>query len=183
MIQAVREWLLSIIMTSFLISLLRVLLPEGNLRKIGAFTGSLVLLSAILRPLVRLEPEWPAWDMASYESEIAKRMDELNGRQADAFRAQVAEASAEAIQAKVADASAEMIQQKAAELGASVSAAVTVRTENETPLPWSVTLDGAWNAALSEWIRVALDIPPERQEWREIIQSPNRTGDRQAESG
>ena len=171
MIQAVREWLLSIIMTSFLISLLRVLLPEGNLRKIGAFTGSLVLLSAILRPLVRLEPEWPAWDMASYESEIAERMEELNGRQADAFRAQVA------------DASAEMIQQKAAELGASVSAAVTVRTENETPLPWSVTLDGAWNAALSEWIRVALDIPPERQEWREIIQSPNRTGDRQAESG
>ena len=171
MIQAVREWLLSIIMTSFLISLLRVLLPEGNLRKIGAFTGSLVLLSAILRPLVRLEPEWPAWDMASYESEIAERMEELNGRQADAFRAQVA------------DASAEMIQQKAAELGASVSAAVTVRTENETPLPWSVTLDGAWNAALSEWMRVALDIPPERQEWREIIQSPNRTGDRQAESG
>ena len=159
MIQAVREWLLSIIMTSFLISLLRVLLPEGNLRKIGAFTGSLVLLSAILRPLVRLEPEWPAWDMASYESEIAERMDELNGRQADAFRAQVAEASAEAIQAK------------AAELGASVSAAVTVRTENETPLPWSVTLDGAWNAALSEWMRVALDIPPERQEWRESNQT------------
>lgn len=159
MIQAVREWLLSIIMTSFLISLLRVLLPEGNLRKIGAFTGSLVLLSAILRPLVRLEPEWPAWDMASYESEIAERMEELNGRQADAFRAQVA------------DASAEMIQQKAAELGASVSAAVTVRTENETPLPWSVTLDGAWNAALSEWMRVALDIPPERQEWRESNQT------------
>ena len=155
MIQAVREWLLSIIMVSFLISLLRVLLPEGNLRKIGAFTGSLVLLSAILRPLVRLEPEWPAWDMASYESEIAERMDELNGRRADAFRAQVA------------DASAEMIQQKAAELGASVSAAVTVRTENETPLPWSVTLDGAWNAALSEWMRVSLGIPPERQEWRE----------------
>ena len=159
MIQAVREWLLSIIMVSFLISLLRVLLPEGNLRKIGAFTGSLVLLSAILRPLVRLEPEWPAWDMAAYESEIAERMDELNGRRADAFRAQVA------------DASAEMIQQKAAELGASVSAAVTVRTENETPLPWSVTLDGAWNAALSEWIRVALDIPPERQEWRESNQT------------
>ena len=159
MIQAVREWLLSIIMVSFLISLLRVLLPEGNLRKIGVFTGSLVLLSAILRPLVRLEPEWPAWDMASYESEIAERMDELNGRQSDAFRAQVAEASAELIQAK------------AAELGASVSAVVTVRTENETPLPWSVTLDGAWNAALSEWIRVALDIPPERQEWRESNQT------------
>ena len=159
MIQALREWLVSIVMLSFLISLLRLFLPEGNLRKIGAFTGSLVLLSAILRPLVRLEPEWPVWDMASYESEIAERMDELNGRQADAFRAQVAEASAELIQAK------------AAELGASVSAAVTVRTDNETPLPWSVTLDGAWNAALSEWIRVALDIPPERQEWRESKQT------------
>ena len=150
MIQAVREWLLSVVMLSFLISLLRVVLPEGNLRKVGAFTGSLVLMAAILRPLVRLEPEWPVWDTSAYESAIAERMDELS---AD-FRAQVAEKCAEAIEAK------------AAELGAAVSAAVTVREENGTPLPWSVELGGERDAALSEWIRAELNIPPERQNWR-----------------
>lgn len=153
MIQAVKEWLLSIVMLSFLISLLRLLMPEGGLRKVGAFTGSLVLMAAILRPLVRLEPELPEWDMRAYESAISERMEELNERRADAFREQAAGKCAELIQAK------------AAELGVPVSAAVTMRIENGTPLPHSVRLDGARNAALSEWLYDALDIPPERQEW------------------
>ena len=155
MIQALREWLVSIVMLSFLISLLRLFLPEGNLRKAGAFTGSLVLMAAILRPLVRLEPERFDWGLESYESAITERMEEFQANQETAFREMVAERSAE------------VIVEKAAELGAAVSVRVETRTENGTPLPQSVTLDGPWNAALSEWMRVALDIPPERQEWRE----------------
>lgn len=153
MTAAVRQWLTSIVMLSFLISLTRILIPEGTLRKVGAFTGSLVLLSAILRPLVRLEPDWPDWDLSAYESAISERMDELNAQQADAFGAQVAEKTADAITAQ------------AARLGVTVSAVVTVRVTDGVPRPWSVTLYGTPSEALSGWVSEALDIPPERQCW------------------
>lgn len=153
MIHAVKEWMLSIIMLAFLISLLRVLLPEGSLRKVGAFTGSLVLMAAILRPLVRLEPEWPVWDMEPYEAAVSERMEELNAAAEERFRLQVAERSAE------------LIREKAAELGTSLSVEVTVRMEDGVPLPWTVTLGGAWDGELSAWLKNTLDIPPERQYW------------------
>ncbi|MBQ9522001.1 MAG: stage III sporulation protein AF [Oscillospiraceae bacterium] len=153
MTAAVRQWLTSIVMLSFLISLIRILIPEGTLRKAGAFTGSLVLLSAILRPLVRLEPDWPDWDLSAYESAITARMDELNAQQADTFGVQVAEKTAETITAQ------------AARLGVTVSASVTVRVTDGVPCPWSVTLYGTPSEALSAWVSEALDIPPERQFW------------------
>ena len=153
MIAAVRQWLASIVMLSFLISLIRILIPDGTLRKVGAFTGSLVLLSAILRPLVRLEPDWPDWDLSAYESAITARMDELSAEQADAFARQVAEKTADAITAQ------------AARLGVAVSASVTVRVADGVPRPWSVALYGAPSEALSAWVSDALDIPSERQCW------------------
>lgn len=155
MIDAVRQWLASIILTSFLISLFRLMLPEGNLRKVGAFTGGLVLLTAILRPLTRLEPDWPDFDWTDYESAITERMEELNAEQEDAFRARVAEKTAEAITAQ------------SMRMGAAVSANVTVRMTDGTPLPWAVTLHGTYSAGLSAWLESALDIPPERQFWND----------------
>ena len=149
MIDAVRQWLTSIILTSFLISLLQLLLPEGSLRKAGAFTGSLVLLTAIVRPLARLEPDLPDWNLSAYESAITARMDELNAGQADAFAAQVAERTAETITAHAPG----------------VSVRVTVRVVDGVPLPWAVTLSGTPDAGLSAWLTSALDIPPERQFW------------------
>lgn len=153
MIRAVREWLLSIVMLSFLISLLRILLPEGSLRKVGAFTGSLVLMSAILRPLTRLEPAWPEWDMGAYERAVQERMEELNAAEEESFQAQVAERTAALIRAQ------------AAELGLRCSVGVRTRMERGTPVPWSVSLDAARNAALSAWMETALGIPPARQYW------------------
>ncbi|MBQ9493505.1 MAG: stage III sporulation protein AF [Oscillibacter sp.] len=148
MIAAVRQWLTSIVMLSFLISLLRVLLPEGTLRKVGAFTGSLALMSAILRPLVRLEPDWPDWDLSAYESAVTERMDELGAAREEAFGEQVAAKTAEAIYAHSAR-----------------PANVTVRLEDGVPLPWSVRLEGPKDAELSAWLESALGIPPARQFW------------------
>lgn len=153
MIQAARAWLVSIIMLSFLISLLRVLLPEGNLRRAGAFIGGLVLMSAILRPLTRLETAWPEWDMETYENAIHERMEALNAAEEESFREQVAERTAELIRAQ------------AAERGISASVTVNVRMEGGAPIPWAVTLEGARNAELSAWLENALGIPPARQYW------------------
>ena len=153
MIAAAREWILSIIMLSFLISLLRVLLPEGNLRKAGAFIGGLVLMSAILNPLTRLESAWPEWDMEAYENAINERMEALNAAEEESFRAQVAQRTAELIRAQ------------AAEFRMSAPVAVNVRMEGGAPIPWSVTLGGARNAELSAWLENALGIPPARQYW------------------
>ena len=162
MIGAAREWLVSIVMLSFLISLLRLLLPEGNLRKVGAFTGGLVLMAAILYPLARLEPVWPEWSPEAYENAVNERMEELNAAEENSFRQQVSERTAALIQAK------------ASELGLTVSASVDTRMERGAPIPWAVTLDvtrdaftpdGTREGSLSAWLDAALNIPPERQFW------------------
>ena len=153
MIDAVRQWLTSIILTSFLISLLRLLLPEGSLRKAGAFTGSLVLMFAVVRPLARMETDWPDFDFTAYENEITERMETLRAEQEDAFREQVARKTAEAIEAQ------------SARMGSAVSADVTVVVQDGVPLPWAATLYGEPDARLSAWLESALDIPPARQFW------------------
>ena len=51
MIAAVREWLTSVVAVTLLLTVAQTLIPEGNIRKIAAFTGGLALLAAL--PLIR----------------------------------------------------------------------------------------------------------------------------------
>lgn len=153
MMEAVRAWLTSVVLSAFLISLIRILLPEGPLRQAGAFTCSLALMAAIARPLVGLEPEWPSASLKDYEDTITQRIEELYAEEARTFREQVAERTEE------------LIVQQGADLGVTVSAAVTLRDDDDAPVPWAVTLSGPRNASLEAWLSDALDIPPERQFW------------------
>ena len=52
MIGAVRVWLTSIVMVTLLLSVAQTLIPEGTIRKIAGFTGGLILLVALLRPVL-----------------------------------------------------------------------------------------------------------------------------------
>lgn len=153
MIGAARQWLTSIVMVTFLISLLRILTPEGMIRKIGTFTGSLALMAAILGPLARLNPEWPELRFGEYETEIERRVEEWNIEQERDFQTRVGE--------KIE----RLIEEQAAKFGVTAGASVELRVENGTPLPWSVTLTGTRNASLSAWMESALNVPPERQYW------------------
>ena len=163
MIRALKEWLVSVVMLSFAVSLLRVLLPEGSLRKAGAFTGSLVLMAAILRPLVRLEPDFPDLDFYDYETAVAGRLEELQSAEMAEFQAQVERKSAE------------RISEQAAALGTPLPVTVSARVENGVPVPWSVTLQGTYSPALSVWLENAFGIPAERQYWSDYSSSSSET--------
>ena len=46
-----RQWLLGVVSCAFLVSLLDQLTPEGSVRKLARFSGGLVLILCMLRPL------------------------------------------------------------------------------------------------------------------------------------
>lgn len=51
-----RQWLLGVVSCAFLVSLLDQLTPEGSVRKLARFSGGLVLIFCMLRPLGTAEP-------------------------------------------------------------------------------------------------------------------------------
>ena len=52
MIEAVRSWLIAVAAAAFLVSLSQSLIPEGTVRKIASFTGGLILLLVMVKPLL-----------------------------------------------------------------------------------------------------------------------------------
>ena len=52
MIEAVQEWLRAVVVTALLLSVVQTLLPEGNVRRIASFSGGLILMLVLLRPLL-----------------------------------------------------------------------------------------------------------------------------------
>ena len=146
---SLRAWLGSLVALSLLLSALRSLTPEGPLRKIAAFTGGLVLLSALLRPLTGGGLRMPEWDWDGDEAELA------------AWEAETRRAFGD----RVAAGTAAAVEERAASMGLAVSAEAELFWRDGTPLPWAVTVYGSRNAALAQWIADALDIPPERQYW------------------
>ena len=57
MMEAVREWLTSLVLVSLLLSVAQSLIPEGTLRRAASFTGGLILLFALLRPVLGADLE------------------------------------------------------------------------------------------------------------------------------
>lgn len=153
MLNALREWLTTVVSVTLLLSLLHALTPEGAVRRAASFTGGLVLAAALLRPLAGKRPDFPSWDGAAYRAEVAER------------RAALERESAELLEAEVSRRTAEAASRQAARLGTVRRVTVQVRTENGVPLPWTVDLSGERNAALEAWISSELGIPPSRQTW------------------
>ena len=154
MISALRSWLSSIVVVSLLLSVARTLTPEGPIRRIGSFTGGLILIAVLLTPLRGWKTDWPELDYETYQEAIARRRDELDR-----------EGEAE-LQQLVARRVERLIEEQAETAGEMLSAAVEIRMEEGTPLPWSVEVSGPWDADLSRWIETELGIPRSRQSWQ-----------------
>ncbi len=150
---AVRSWLTGVILTALLSSLIRSLLPEGAVRRIGAFTGGLVLMSAMLLPFLQGRLDLPDLRWETYEEAVAQRKAELDGEAARELETQVARRT-EAL-----------IKVRGAELGLSLDCAVTVR--GDPPLPWSAALSAERDPDLERWIEAELGIPALRIAWGE----------------
>ena len=75
MMEVIKSWLVGITCAAMVVALAEGLMPEGTVRKIGRLTGGLVLLLAVTRPLISLDPaaltEMLGGDVQSWSGEEA----------------------------------------------------------------------------------------------------------------
>lgn len=150
-----RSWLLSVTACAVLVSIAQQLTHGSTMRSAVRFTGGLLLLIALLRPLVTIELDVPAVSLSDYRAAVAQIEAQLTAQRDDALRAGIA-AQTQAY-----------IEDKAGELGADVRASVETEERGGESIPVSVTLYGERNAALSALIARELGITEERQIWIE----------------
>lgn len=144
-----RQWLLGFLSCALLVSLLRPLCPDGALRQVARFTGGLLLLCALLRPLAKFELPDAAWSAEGYIEAVERLERELGGNAENAL----ADGIARELEAYIED--------KADALGLRVQATVTMGCG----VPERVTLEGAYSEALSDMIAAELGVAKEKQVW------------------
>ena len=154
MMGALREWLTAVVAVTMLLSVAQILMPEGSIRKIGSFTGGLLLIAVLLQPVLGERLGDLELNLEDYAETIQDRQTELESVQS------------EALQAGIAGRTASYISDKAAELGLTVQ--VRVETEpgaDGVPVPARAEVEGPWSAELSAYMTETLGIPRERQVW------------------
>lgn len=151
----VQQWLLSVVACALLVSVSAQLCPDGSMRSVVRFTGGLLLLCAMLRPLTTVELPGLAWSGGAYREALAQANIELRG------------AEENALSDGIAAGLASYIEDKAGSLGAAVRATVTMKTRDGVPVPVSVTLRGAYSEALSGLVERDLGVKKEHQQWIE----------------
>ena len=153
---ALREWLTSLVAVSMLLSVARTLVPEGSIRKISSFTGGLILLVVLLRPLLGADLSRLDLHLEDYERAIGQRQEEL----ASAGEAELAGIIEERTAAYISD--------KADTLGLAVKVQVETKPAGDgVPVPWRAELWGPRSPALATYMEEELGIPGERQVWHE----------------
>lgn len=156
MMETVRVWLTSVVLVSVLLSAAQSLIPPGTVRKAAGFTGGLILLLVLLRPVLGADLDRLALDFSDYQTAVEERQAELADTQTEAMASIIAEQT----EAYILD--------KAGELGAEVTVRVETRTSGDgVPVPWSAELTGARSEALASALETELGIPAERQVWHE----------------
>ena len=153
---ALREWLTSLVAVSMLLSVAQTLVPEGSIRKIASFTGGLILLVVLLRPVLGADLSRLDLHLEDYERAIGQRQEELSA----AGEAELAGIIEERTAAYILD--------KADTLGLSVKVQVTAKPGTDgVPVPWQAELWGPRSPALAACMEEELGIPGERQVWHE----------------
>ena len=153
---ALREWLTSLVAVSMLLSVAQTLVPEGSIRKIASFTGGLILLVVLLRPVLGADLSRLDLHLEDYERAIEERQEEL-GAAGEAELAGIIE-----------ERTAAYISDKADTLGLAVKVQVETRPGADgVPVPWSAELWGQRSPALAAYMEEELGIPGERQVWHE----------------
>ena len=153
---ALREWLTSLVAVGMLLSVAQNLVPEGSIRKIASFTGGLILLVVLLRPLLGADLSRLDLHLEDYERAIGQRQEEL-GAAGEAELAGIIE-----------ERTAAYISDKADTLGLAVKVQVETKPAGDgVPVPWRAELWGPRSPALATYMEEELGIPGERQVWHE----------------
>ena len=153
----IRDWILGLTAAALLCAAALELCPKGPVKGVTRAVCGLVLALAMLHPLLRLDSAAWALHMAEYRA----RAEELTG---------AGTALPERLDRTVIERELEAyILAKAEALGVPLrSARVTLRwSAAGVWTPVAVTLEGPWQAALSDWIAAELGLPEEAQTWRD----------------
>ena len=154
MMDAVREWLSSVVAAALLVSVAQSMVPEGSIRKIAGFTGGLILLAVLLQPALRTDLSALHLRFEDYEAAVAERQAELEEDQDRAL----ADIIAERTEAYILD--------KASDLGLEISLRVETELDQEgLPIPAAVEIEGPRSEELATYLEEELGIPAERQVW------------------
>ena len=154
MMDAVRMWLLGVTVTSFLLSLAETLVTQEG-RRVLRLSGGVLLILVMVRPLLGLVGEVPAFSFSQYAEETAALEENFEKRQEETLSALIAEEAAA------------YISDKAEELGAPCGVTVAVGVEDGVPLPKAVEMTIPYHAGLSQWLERELKIGEENQVWQE----------------
>ncbi len=156
MVDMLRSWLTSVILVTMLLSLVQVLLPKGSVQKIASFTGGLLLLLALLRPLLGADISDLLPDLQQVQAEIEQRQEELQQVETGYWEQSIAEKT----EAYIWD--------KAAQIGWEGTVQVEVECSSEgLPVPSRAELSGPYCRELEQELAQELGIPVERQVWNE----------------
>ena len=153
MIDAVREWIRSIVMVTMLLSVGQAMVPEGQIRKIFSFSGGLVLVIVLLHPVLGLEGSVLIEPLEVYERQIFKQKEELE----QMVRAEQETIIEENLTAYISD------KAEALEEGGSVR--IRAETAEDGTVILSAELVGEPSESLAEYLEQELGIPRERQVW------------------
>ena len=156
MIAFFRSWLLGLIGAALVCAITSELTPKGGAKRVENMLCGIVMISALLLPLFRM-------DFSDYAMELAKSREAAAAvtQSADEISARLNRRSIEAeLEAYILD--------KAQTLGAQVQqVSVTVRWSTEGVwIPTTVAIDGTYHAALARTIEGELGIAAADQSWR-----------------
>lgn len=148
-----RQWLLGVVACSLAVTISTRLAGEGKTGGLVRFTGGLLLLCAMLRPLAQLELPEAGWNMGGYRAAVAQLELELRGERENTLSDSISERLAS------------YIEDKAGSLGMEVRATVAMELRNNVPVPVGVTLRGEYSAELADYVERELGIAQEKQTW------------------
>ena len=155
----VRGYLLSVVGSSFLVSLVCAFPQKKGIQRVVTLCGGLFLMLTLVRPVLSFHFGDLAKYLDQYQVDNAVIDDALKAGQNESARL-------------ITEQTEEYILDKAAALGADIHSEVTLASLDESyQYPYSVTITGHWTPQqrqeLTLYISEILGIPEERQIWSE----------------
>lgn len=154
MVDTLRAWLLGLAAAALILTVLRALVPKGNIRTAARVTSGLVLLLVLLRPLTGL-------GSGTLQTDYDELTREINARIGD-YQA----LHEEKLESIIEEKTAAYISEQAQQLGLTCRAEVRCALRGGTPQPAAVTLDIPCDERLSAVITQELGIPADEQNWQ-----------------
>lgn len=157
MTHALREYLLSVVASSLLLTVILATVPKGTIYKIAGIAGSLLVVLSVVSPLIKIDSA----SIAAAISKFSVETDELQRGIEIGNHRLLCEVISEKCETYILD--------KASSMGMTIEVEIMLEEDAEYPYPIGVALRGTWSAqeqkTLSAYISDGLGVPEQQQEW------------------